>query len=180
MEWSDWYTNWINQEPTRFYAYIKRSSDGQWIGDINFHYTKDKDWWDMGIVIYAPFRGKGYVVPAMKLMLDHAFRDCGISRIHNDFEIARNEVSAWQTHLSVGFRHIGTVDGFREMMITKEEYLQETANETIGRALSSALSVACTSPYLEALRCTVYGCQPCTNLFREHVEVIRSMTRFRI
>ena len=28
----------------------------------------------MGIVIYAPFRGKGYAVPALKLMLDHAFR----------------------------------------------------------------------------------------------------------
>ena len=82
----------------------------------------------MGIVIYAPFRRKGYAVPAMKLMLDHAFRDCGISRIHNDFEVARNEVSAWQTHLSVGFRDIGTVDGFRQMLITKEEYLQETAN----------------------------------------------------
>ena len=48
----------------------------------------------MGIVLYAPYRGKGYAVTALKLMLDHAFRVCGISRFHNDFEIARNEVSA--------------------------------------------------------------------------------------
>ena len=51
-----WYDQWIGKEPERFYAYIKRSSDGAWIGDVNFHYTPEKDWWDMGIVIYAPFR----------------------------------------------------------------------------------------------------------------------------
>lgn len=91
---ADWYDEWVGKEPERFYAYIKRSSDGAWIGDVNFHYTPEKDWWDMGIVIYAPFRGKGYAVPALKLMLDHAFRVCGISRIHNDFEVARNEIAA--------------------------------------------------------------------------------------
>ena len=60
-----WYENMIGHEPERFYAYIKRCSDGAWIGDVNFHYTPEKDWWDMGIVMYAPFRGKGYAVPAL-------------------------------------------------------------------------------------------------------------------
>ena len=96
--------NMVGQEPERFYAYIKRSADGAWIGDVNFHYNPAKDWWDMGIVLYAPYRGKGYAVPALKLMLEHAFRDCGISRIHNDFEVARNEISAWETHRRAGFR----------------------------------------------------------------------------
>ena len=91
---ADWYDEWVGKEPERFYAYIKRSSDGAWIGDVNFHYTPEKDWWDMGIVIYVPFRGKGYAVPALKLMLDYAFRVCGISRIHNNFEVARNEIAA--------------------------------------------------------------------------------------
>lgn len=76
---ADWYDSWVGNEPERFYAYIKRSLDGAWIGDVNFHYTPENDWWDMGIVMYAPYRGKGYAVPALRLMLDHAFRDCGIS-----------------------------------------------------------------------------------------------------
>ena len=122
-EWADWYAHWIGQEPKRFYAYIKRSSDGAWLGNVNFHYTPEKDWWDMGIVIYAPYRGKGYAVPALKLMLDHAFRDCGISRIHNDFAVDRQEISAWKTHEKAGFRNLGIADGFLQMMITKEEYL---------------------------------------------------------
>ncbi len=49
-----WYENMVGQEPERFYAYIERSADGAWIGDVNFHYNPAKDWWDMGIVLYAP------------------------------------------------------------------------------------------------------------------------------
>ena len=117
----DWYANWVGKEPERFYAYIKRSSDGAWIGDVNFHYTPERDWWDMGIVIYAPFRGKGYAVPALKLLLDHAFRDCGISRLHNDFETTRD--AAWSIHRKVGVKEMGVEDGILQLMLTKEDYL---------------------------------------------------------
>ena len=117
-----WYAKWVGKEPERFYAYIKRSSDGAWIGDVNFHYTPEKDWWDMGIVIYAPYRGKGYAVPALKLLLDHAFRDCGISRLHNDFETTRD--AAWSIHRKVGFKEMGVEDGILHLILTKEDYLR--------------------------------------------------------
>ncbi len=116
-----WYAHWVGQEPERFYAYIKRSSDGAWIGDVNFHYTPEKDWWDIGIVIYAPYRGKGYSVPALKLLLDHAFRDCGVSRIHNEFEYTRS--AALHVHKMAGFREVGAEDGIIQLLITKDEYL---------------------------------------------------------
>ena len=75
----------------------------------------------MGIVIYAPFRGQGYAAPALGLMLDHAFRECGISRLHNYFETTRD--AAWRAHLAAGFRDMGTQDGIRHLMLTREEYL---------------------------------------------------------
>lgn len=124
-EWAGWYAQVVGREPEQFYAYIRRGSDGAWIGDVNFHYTPEKDWWDMGIVIYAPYRGNGYATPALRLMLDHAFRSCGVTRIHNDFEAARHEVSAWETHRKAGFKALGAEDGFLQMMITREEYLSK-------------------------------------------------------
>ncbi len=127
-EWADWYSHMVGNEPQQFYAYICLKRDGAWIGEVNFHYTPDKDWWDMGIVIYAPYRGNGYAVPALKLMLDHAFGVCGVSRIHNDFELARNEVAAWETHFSAGFREINRENGWLEVMITKEQWLMQKEN----------------------------------------------------
>ena len=118
-----WHSDWIGHEPERFYAYIMRSSDGTWIGDVNFHHTPEKEWWDMGILLYAPYRGKGYAVPALKLLLDRAFRVCGISRLHNDFETTRD--GAWAIHRRVGFREMGEKDGILHLMLTKEDYLQE-------------------------------------------------------
>ena len=40
---ADVYDRLIGHEPDRFYAYIKRSSDGAWLGEVNFHYIPKKD-----------------------------------------------------------------------------------------------------------------------------------------
>lgn len=128
-EWADWYARWIGHEPERFYAYIRKASDGAWIGEVNFHYTPDKAWWDMGIVLYAPYRGRGYATPALKLMLHQAFQVCGIWRLHNDFELARQEHAAWQTHRAAGFRVVSRENGWLNMELTREQYL--TAGSTM-------------------------------------------------
>lgn len=113
---------WIGQEPERFYAYVRRQ-DGTWIGEVNVHYNAEDDWWDMGIVLDACFRGQGFAVPALQLLLEHAFVQMNVTRIHNDFEIARAETAAWKTHLRAGFRHMSDEDGFMHMLITREEYI---------------------------------------------------------
>ena len=118
---AEWYPEWVGKEPDRFYAYIKRSTDGAWIGDVSFHYVPEDDWWDMGIVLYAPYRGKGYAVPALKLMLEHAFCVCGISRLHNYFEATRDAARA--VHRKAGFREMKADDGLIHLIITKEEFL---------------------------------------------------------
>lgn len=124
-EWAGWYDHWIGREPERFYAYIRRTPDGQWIGNVNFHYTPEKDWWDMGIVIHAPYRGNGYAFPALQLLAEHAFLICGISRLHNDFEDSRS--AAYHIHKKLGFQDMGLENGFRQLILTKDDYLARYA-----------------------------------------------------
>lgn len=76
----------------------------------------------MGIVIFAPHRGKGYAAPALRLLLDQAFRVCGISRLHNAFETTRD--AAWAIHRKVGFKEMGVEDGILQLILTKEDYLK--------------------------------------------------------
>lgn len=121
-EWEDLQASWIGQEPERFYAYLQRKSDGAFVGDVNFHYTPDKGWWDMGIVIFAPERGKGYGKQGLQLLVDRAFRVAGISRLHNEFETTR--AAAYHIHRAAGFREPGTENGIAHLMLTKEDYLK--------------------------------------------------------
>ena len=121
-EWLDLQKCWIGAEPQRFYAFLQRKCDGAFVGDVNYHYNPGQDWWDMGIVIYAPERGKGYGRDGLRLLLDRAFRVDRIARLHNDFETTRG--AACHIHRAVGFRVTGTADGIVQMEMTREEYLQ--------------------------------------------------------
>ncbi len=124
-EWQACYERLIGKEPKQFYAYIRRKSDGAFLGEVCFHETPEKNWHDMGIVIHAPFRGMGYAVPALKLLTDRAFGVAKIERLHNDFEIARHEVAAWRTHFSAGFREYSRENGWLSLMMTKEYWLSQ-------------------------------------------------------
>lgn len=119
-EQAGWYAKWIGQTPNRFYAYLRRCADGAFVGDVNYHFVPERDWWDIGILIFAPERGKGYGRQGLSLLLDRAFRVDGISRLHNEFETGRE--AAFHIHRAAGFREIGTENGIRQLELTREEY----------------------------------------------------------
>lgn len=123
-DWPDWYEKWIGAEPERFYAYLQRVSDGAFVGGVNFHRTPERDWWDMGILVYAPERGKGYGRQGLRLLCDRAFRVNGVARLHNDFEPTRD--AAYHIHKAVGFRETGVENGIVQLLLTKEAYLAQT------------------------------------------------------
>ena len=77
----------------------------------------------------CPFPGKGYAVLALKQLLDHAFYDCHVPRVHNEFEAARNEVPAWETHRKAGFKEPGVEDEIPHVMVTREDYLADDAEK---------------------------------------------------
>ena len=120
-EWAAWHAAWVGQEPERFFAYLRREADGAFVGSVNYHYTPERDWWDMGIVLHAPARGRGYGRQGLSLLLDRAFRVDGIARLHNDFEPGRD--AGFHIHKLCGFREIGVENGFVQLLLTREEYL---------------------------------------------------------
>lgn len=122
-EWLEMQEFWIGKEPERFYAFLQRKCDGVFVGDVNYHYNREQNRYDMGIVIYAPERGKGYGRQGLRLLTDRAFRVDGISLLHNDFESTRS--AAYHIHKAVGFRETGMADGFIQLELTREEYLQD-------------------------------------------------------
>jgi RimJ/RimL family protein N-acetyltransferase len=122
-EWICLIENWTDRSPTRFYAFLQRVSDGGFVGDVNYHYNPERDWCDMGIVIYAPERGKGYGRQGLRLLLERAFRVDGAERLHNDFETTRD--AAYRIHKAVGFRDIKKENGIYHLELTREEYLSD-------------------------------------------------------
>jgi RimJ/RimL family protein N-acetyltransferase len=115
--WEDLCADWTGRAPERFYAYLQRVSDGAFVGDVNYH----RNGQGMGIVIYAPERGKGYGKAGLRLLLDRAFRVDGVPALRNDFETDRD--AACSIHRALGFRDAGGSDGMLHLVLTREDYL---------------------------------------------------------
>ncbi|MBQ3901732.1 MAG: GNAT family N-acetyltransferase [Clostridia bacterium] len=115
----EWYEYYIGREPERFYAYIVRREDGAFIGEVNLHKSCD-EYYDMGIVIEAKYRGRGYAKEALRLLLRHAFETMGVKAVHNDFEDERDP--ALKVHLDCGFREVRREGGLIHLIITSEEF----------------------------------------------------------
>jgi len=132
-DWADWHAYFVGQEPERFYAYVVREADGAFVGEVNVHRAPGEDTYDMGIVIEAKHRGRGYAVPALKLLLRHAFEEMGARAVRNDFEETR--AAALRAHLACGFERVGCENGIVRVRITRDLWAVPTptslrANQT--------------------------------------------------
>lgn len=135
-----WYKQW-NKDNRRFYAYIVRTEDRVYIGEVNARRSNDAEWYEMGIIVESKYRGRGYAVEALKLLLKYAFDTLGAEAVHNDFEEAR--AAAVKTHLAAGFSKYKRHNGNIELLITKEQFERQNA---IGRIASSIRRVLSDSP----------------------------------
>jgi len=116
-----WYKNW-NYCSDNFYAYIARNEDNIFIGEVNVHKNSSNIWYEMGIVLEAKYRGYGYAVEALKLLLKYAFEDLEAQAVHNEFEIFRT--AAVKTHLAAGFTEYKKENDIIELLITREQYFK--------------------------------------------------------
>ena len=124
-EWEESYKYLVGNEPERFYAYLANAENGEFVGEVNAHKNREHDWYDMGIVIEAKHRGKGYSGEGLRLLLRHAFTKMGAKAVHNDFESSRT--AALKAHEHAGFHKYKEENDIIELLITKEEFLSTEA-----------------------------------------------------
>lgn len=119
-EWADWYGCFVGREPERYYAYIVRAEDGAFVGEVNLHKSREHDGYDMGVVVEAAYRRRGYGLAALRLLLGVAFEQLGATAVYNDFE--KERPAGLSMHLQAGFEVVDEKNGLVRVVCTREGY----------------------------------------------------------
>ena len=85
-EWSGWYDYWIiKHEGKRYYRYLKDNA-GHFIGELAYHYDSDRKLYLADIIVYAPYRKKGYGGIGLDLLCNAAKQN-GVKLLYDDLAI---------------------------------------------------------------------------------------------
>lgn len=100
-KWESWYRRWIlAQEGRRFYSYIKENDT--FLGEVAYHFDEERQMHIADVIIYAPYRGKGYGRQALLLLCETA-RGNGVSVLFDDIAIDNPSVALF---LKCGFTEV--------------------------------------------------------------------------
>lgn len=70
-KWAAWYEKWISDpQGKRFYRYVKEN--GRFVGEVAYHLDESRKLYLADVLIYAPYRGRGYGRAALRLLCDVA------------------------------------------------------------------------------------------------------------
>ena len=96
--WADWYDRWIiNHNNKRFYRYIKENDT--FIGEAAYYFDEERQIYIADVIIYAPYRGKGYGRNGLLLLCETA-KGNGIMELYDDIAIDNSAVALF---LKCGF-----------------------------------------------------------------------------
>ena len=66
-QWARWYDAWIiNPDNKRFYRYVKEND--AFLGEAAYHFEEERKMFIADVMIYAPYRQKGYGREALLLL----------------------------------------------------------------------------------------------------------------
>ena len=83
--WADWHDRWItNHNSKRFYRYIKENDT--FIGEVAYHFDEEKRIYIADVIVFAPYRGKGYGRKGLMLLCEAA-KENDITELHDDIAI---------------------------------------------------------------------------------------------
>ncbi len=90
--WAAWYDRWVaHPDGKRFYRYLRKES-GEFVGEIAYHLDEERGVCLADVIVYAPFRGRGYGSEGLRLLCDAA-RERGVDALYDDIAIDNPAVS---------------------------------------------------------------------------------------
>ena len=96
-EWHDWYDFWIvHHENKRYYRYLK-DNRGRFIGEIAYHYDSNRNLYIADVIVYAPYRGKGYGGAGLDLLCNVAKQN-GVDVLYDDIAIDNPAITMFLKH----------------------------------------------------------------------------------
>lgn len=85
-EWESWYDAWVrNSEGKRYYRYLM-NSDNEYVGEIAYHYDRQRDIYICDVIILAKYRNRGYGSEGIR-QLCKAAKINGISVLYDDIAV---------------------------------------------------------------------------------------------
>lgn len=113
-KWSGWYDYWITcHEGKRYYRYLK-NKDGQYVGEISYHYDAEIQHEIANVIIYSKYRKNGHGSEALDLLCSVA-KNNGVFVLYDDIAIDNPAIILFLKH--------GFVEEYRtkEKIILKKE-----------------------------------------------------------
>jgi len=84
--WRDWYTQWVLcSDGTHYYRYLQ-NEEGAFVGEIAFHFDELFKLFLADVIVYAPFRGRGYGREGLDILCGAA-KAGGLEALYDDIAI---------------------------------------------------------------------------------------------
>ena len=94
-KWAGWYDRWIvHHDGKRFYRYIRKKDT--FLGEAAYHLDEERKIYLADVIVYAPYRGKGYGHAALRLLCDAA-KENGIRALYDEIAIDNPAIILFQT-----------------------------------------------------------------------------------
>lgn len=125
-KWDGWYARWVRDtDGQRFYRYLYVPEAEAFVGEAAYHFDAELGQWLADVIVYAPFRGRGYGREGLRLLVQAA-RENGLAALCDN--IAADNDAALALFQSEGFRPVMRAD---DWILVKRELTDSACQKSL-------------------------------------------------